>query len=85
MKPKSITTKLLTILISILLVIQPLSGCIADFSFEKIDYKNKNLSTQQKESLQKALTVSSLIDAKTVNLQTNTGVNIHLSILSFFF
>ncbi len=67
-------TKLLTILISILLVIQPLSGCIADFSFEKIAYKNKNLSKEQKESLQKALTVSSLIDAKTVNLQTNTGV-----------
>ena len=74
MKPKSIITKLLAILISILLVIQPLSGCIADFNFEKIDYKNKNLSKEQKETLQKALTVSSLIDAKTVNLQTNTGV-----------
>ena len=74
MKPKSITTKLLTILISILLVIQPLSGCIADFSFDSLNSKNKNLSKEQKESLQKALTVSSLIDAKTVNLQTNTGV-----------
>ena len=74
MKPKSITTKLLAILISILLVIQPLSGCIADFSFDSLNSKNKNLSKEQQESLQKALTVSSLIDAKTVNLQTNTGV-----------
>ena len=74
MKPKSITTKLLTILISILLVIQPLSGCIADFSFDSLNSKNKNFSKEQKESLQKALTVSSLIDAKTVNLETQTGV-----------
>ena len=69
MKPK-----LLTILISILLVIQPLSGCIADFSFDSLNSKNKNFSKEQKESLQKALTVSSLIDAKTVNLETQTGV-----------
>ena len=32
------------------------------------------LSKEQKESLQKALTVSSLIDAKTVNLETSSGV-----------
>mgnify|MGYP000154876593 CR=1 FL=1 len=55
-------TKLLTILISIILIIQPLSGCIADFNFDSLNAKNKNLSKEQKESLQKALTVSSLID-----------------------
>jgi hypothetical protein len=72
MKPKPLINKLLVILISILLVIQPLSGCI--INFEKIDYKNKNLSNEQKENLQKALTVSSLIEAKEVNLQTQGGV-----------
>ena len=40
MKPKPITTKLLTILISILLVIQPLSGCITNS-------ENITLKTQQ--------------------------------------
>ena len=65
MNTKLLITKLLTILISIILIIQPLSGCITNFEqidYERIDYKNKNLSKEQKESLQKALTVSSLID-----------------------
>ena len=52
MKPKPLITKLLTILISILLVIQPLSGCIADFSFDSLNSKNKNLSKEQKEILE---------------------------------
>ena len=90
--------KLLLVLISTLLVIQPLSGSIAKNSITinsskgiqilsgkdsyEYEYENTNsklgslLTKEQKDILNQAKIVSSLINANDINLITNDGITL---------